>query len=429
MDNIDKLRAAIPQDIQDFLDRLNHQGDFFLVGGCVRDALLGRTPKDFDIVTTTPDAPALGWMAQIGKSFPVWTTVVGDHVIEIAAARTETKTAPGHGGFEVQVTPDIMKDLQRRDLTINTFCWDGGDQLFGCDMFAFDDLHDRVLRHVSPAFAEDPLRVFRAARFAAQLGFRVAMDTLCLMVSLGDELHTLPPDRVRDEMTKAFRGEFPENFFRVLDLGGCLDFWFPELQALQGCNHSELHHPEGDAFEHTMWVIRKCKELGGDDLAMLCALGHDFGKALTPVEIRPRYHNHEGLGVEPIRVFCDRLGFGDTTRSAMSKVSKLHMHMHKITELRPTTLCDMLGNLSRGILGVDTFALVCNSDHCGRGDANWDLPYPQRDYINGAMGVFKATKVDPAMLEKHKGKVDVIKSNILQTKAAALKKFKKEFLG
>jgi tRNA nucleotidyltransferase (CCA-adding enzyme) len=387
------LAGAFPREIVDFLADLNQKGEFWLVGGCVRDALLGRTPKDFDILTTTPEvAEALG-MHQIGKDFPVWQVQVAMlsdgpdrlHTIEIASARTERKTGRGHTGFITTVTRDVEADLQRRDLTINALAWRPGD--FRSPTRALFDLEQNVLRHVSPAFAEDPLRVFRVARFAAQLGglWEVSPETLNLMQELAPELDSLPKDRVREELSKVFKSAKPERFFRVLRDADCLDHWFPEIVAMCGCAQGEEHHPEGDVFEHTMWVMRKAKEMGCDELEMLCALGHDFGKPLCPAEQRPHYYEHEKLGLGPIQAFCDRLGYGEGTRKAMSTVCVHHMTTHRVTELRPSTLLNLYKSVRRGQLGLEGFLRVCQADHCGRGLRYWDTVYGQAGYLRGAV--------------------------------------------
>jgi tRNA nucleotidyltransferase (CCA-adding enzyme) len=392
------IAEKIPVEILGLLRRLNQKGDFWLVGGCVRDAMMGRKPKDFDIVTTTPEAVEAMGLQQIGKDFPVWQTQeAGDdgmHTIEIASARTERKVGEGHRGFTTEVTRSVEEDLLRRDLTVNAMAWRPGD--FRDPWGGMSDLEERQLRPVSAAFAEDPLRVFRVARFASQLGFNVHWTTYKMILSLAQELSTLPKDRVREELMKALRGPSPELFFRVLGAGGCLGEWFPEVLALKGCGHSDLHHPEGDAFEHTMWVLRKCRELGGNEVEMLCALGHDFGKPLCPVEKRPSYHNHEALGAEPIGAFCRRLGLGPQPQQAMTTVSLNHMHMHHIQDLRPKTLIGIIKQVRRGVLGPDGFGKVCQSDHCGRGETNWGSTYNQRAYLNDAVQALKGCAVDPA---------------------------------
>lgn len=402
------IAQAIPVEILDLLSSLNEKGDFWLVGGCVRDALLGRAPKDFDIVTTTPEVVEAMGLQQIGKDFPVWQTQVPVRgqcsfgplarfeplTVEIASARTERKVGEGHRGFVTEVTRSIEEDLLRRDLTVNAMAWRPGD--LRDPWGGGQDLEQRLLRPVSSAFSEDPLRVFRVARFASQLGFHVHFTTYGAMMALSDEVATLPKDRVREELMKALRSPHPENFFRVLEGADCLGHWFPEVMALIGCGHSDLHHPEGDAFEHTMWVLRKCRELGGNEVEMLCALGHDFGKPLCPVDKRPSYHNHEVLGAEPIGEFCQRLGFGPQFQNAMTLVSMNHMHMHHIQDLRTKTLIGIIKQVRRGTLGPDGFGKVCQSDHCGRGEANWGSRYNQRAYLNDAVAALRGCTIDPA---------------------------------
>lgn len=382
-----------PSPVLSLLHELNQSGEFWLVGGCVRDTLMGRKPKDWDIVTTTPEVVE-GKFPMIGKDFPVYQAKVDGHTVEIAAARTERKVGSGHTGFEVQVTRDLKADLLRRDLTINTFAWSPKTG-FVCDPRAHEDLESRTLRHVSDAFGEDPLRVFRVARFASQLNSLVAEETTQEMSRISGTLTELPKDRVREELTKALRSNLPGQFFHELLAAGCMDHWFPEVRDLVGKPHSVLHHPEGDAYDHTMMVLDKARDLGASDDAMLCALTHDFGKALTDPKEWPRHLQHEKLGIEPIRAFCERLGFGHQINHAMNVVCKYHMQMHRAFELRPNTLKELSHAAFRTVLGIPGFNLCCQADHCGRG-GHWNDEYPQAEFLLGVHQSVRSVRVDPA---------------------------------
>lgn len=386
------MLQATPTCVLELLESLNAKGDFWLVGGCVRDVLLGREPKDWDIVTTTPEVVA--HLPMIGKDFPVFQEAVGGYCIEIAAARTERKVGEGHNGFEVQLTKDLQLDLLRRDLTVNTFAWRPSTGYTSAPG-AREHLQDQMLVHVTEAFAEDPLRVFRVARFAAQLGWKVNKGTLEFMKSLKGELATLPKDRVREELSKALRSPNPDVFFDILRDADCLEHWFPEVRNLTGVKHSDLHHPEGDGWDHTMMVLRKARSLGANETEMLCALGHDFGKALTDPEQWPRHIDHERLGLVPIKQFCNRLGHGHQTEHAMALVCQLHMTMHKCFELRDSTLRKIAKSASRSVLGIQGFGLCCQSDHCGRG-GHWDDVYPETEFLSQVQEAVRSVVVDPA---------------------------------
>lgn len=410
------LFAAFPAEIIAFLNDFQDAGDFWLVGGCVRDAMLGKTPKDFDFVTTTPQVLD-GRYPQIGKAFPVYQTKVGEHTVEIAAARTEKKTGVGHNGFAVELTRSLADDLQRRDLTVNAMAWRPSTGLTTVDG-ALADIEKHRLRHVSEAFQDDPLRVQRAARFSAQLGWSVASETLALMRTLVPELPSLSKDRVREELAKALVAKHPDAFFNTLRAAGCLDFWFPEVASLVGKPHTPKHHPEGDAFDHTMMVLRKARDLGVSSLPMMLAcLGHDFGKALTDPSQWPKHTGHEEFGLVPVKQFCSRLGFGHQVLAAMQLVTRNHMRAHKAFELRASTIRTMLKSASRTIIGVDGFTVCCQADACGRGE-HWNDEYPQMAFFNAAYAALKDVQVVPGWTI---GKIDNVQ-------IAALAEFKKAWV-
>jgi tRNA nucleotidyltransferase (CCA-adding enzyme) len=389
---------------------------FFLVGGCIRDMLLGRTPKDWDMVTTEPYV-VKGLYPMIGKDFPVWQVKLVNHVVELASARTERKIGDGHTGFECTETNDINQDLLRRDLTINAIALsDSGDIFYAPN--ALEDLKDGVLRHVTKAFAEDPLRVFRVARFAAQLGFTVHPHTTRFMFMLRHELKTLSPDRVRVELERALMAPHPSQFFRVLKEARCLDHWFPEVESLIGSEHSLKHHPEGDAFEHVMLCMETMRKNPSCTLDhMLAILGHDFGKGLTDPTMWPKHIGHEQGGIPLIINFCNRLGYGRQTIHQMTQVAANHMVMHKIQELRPSTLRKLLLDTRRSVLGIKGFGDVCQADHNGRGGFE-NYEYKSTQYLLDAMEALKAVKIVPGLTP----------TQIEQTQNITMKAWKNQYL-
>lgn len=356
-------------------------GEPWLVGGCVRDALLGREPKDLDVVMVgaTEDG-LLGALPlqKVGKSFPVFGYMDPDlGRIEIALPRRETKVAPGHTGFDCEVVQDLQEDLLRRDLTINAVAWNPHKGFQWPTPEGPRDFDSRTLRHVSPAFGEDPLRVFRLARFAAQLGpeWQVAPETVALVKGMAGTLRELPKDRIREELAKALASSFPSRFFEVLREVDALEHWFPEVQALIGVDHGVTHHPEGDAWAHTLMVLDRARQpdLDCSPVEMLAALGHDFGKALIDPALYPKMHGHADLAEAPIKAFCARLGIG--AEPEMIKVARHHHSLHRFDEVRGGTAAELVRTFRRGRLGPEGFARVCQADAQGRGGGCAEEPY------------------------------------------------------
>lgn len=234
-----EISSKFPPQLITLLRKLNSFGEFYLVGGCIRDALLGRTPKDFDVMVVAPSPQELEKILpvkQVGAAFPVYLYDTEDPelgIIEFAYARKETKTGIGYKGFDFEVVSDVKEDLARRDLTINALAWNPTAGLVSFDDRAMDDVQTNTLRHVTEAFAEDPLRVLRAARFSAQLpgDWKVDPETIKLMNSLQGELPSLALDRIRIELEKSLRAAKPGNFFQVLHQADCMSYWFPELES------------------------------------------------------------------------------------------------------------------------------------------------------------------------------------------------------
>jgi tRNA nucleotidyltransferase (CCA-adding enzyme) len=325
--------------------------EVYLVGGAVRDRLLGlpHEDRDFVVVGATPqDLIALGFR-QVGKDFPVFLHPKTKE--EYALARTERKTGPGYRGFAVHADPDVTleEDLLRRDLTINALAEDEQGNLIDYSG-GHRDLQDRVLRHVSPAFAEDPVRLLRVARYAAryaEMGFRVADETIALMRAMvaEGEVDALVSERVWQELAKALAEPKPSRFFEVLRETGALVRLFPEIDRLFGVRQPEKWHPEIDTGIHTMMVLDMAARLSRDPEIAFAALTHDLGKGATPPEILPRHHGHEQRGMDLIEDLCGRLRAPRRFCELARVVARFHGMAHKIDELHPGTVLDMLQGL------------------------------------------------------------------------------------
>ena len=381
----------------------------YLVGGAVRDSLLGRPVADRDYVVVGADPErllALGYRP-VGKDFPVF--LHPDTGEEYALARTERKTGRGYAGFafHADATVTLEDDLRRRDLTINAMARDADGNLV--DPFGgAADLDARVLRHVSPAFAEDPVRILRIARFAARyapLGFRIAPETLDLMraMTADGEVDHLVAERVWAELRRALAEPKPSAFVATLRDCGALARLFPEIDALYGVPQRPEFHPEIDTGVHTEMVVDMAATLApGDTLVGWCALVHDLGKALTPADVLPRHVGHEDGGVAPIRALATRYRVPTEYAELAVLCCRLHLNAHRALELRPATLLETFEKLDafRKKERVEQFLLVCEADKRGRLGLS-DAPYPQaqwlRDVYAAAAAVDARTFVDEGL--------------------------------
>lgn len=364
----------------------------YLVGGAVRDQLLGKpvADRDYVVVGATPEEMRRLGYRPVGKDFPVFLHPHSGE--EYALARTERKTGHGYRGFAFHTDASVTleQDLERRDLTINAMAADAQGAIV--DPYGGRrDLADRVLRHVSPAFVEDPVRVLRVARFAARyasLGFRIADETLALMRSMvaDGEVDHLVPERVWAETRRALAEPTPSAFLRALRACGALRVVFPEVDALYGVPQRAEFHPEIDTGVHVELVLGMAARLApGDDLIGWCALTHDLGKALTPRHELPRHLRHEHNGVEPLRALCARLKVPAEHAALAELVCRHHLEAHRAFELRASTVLELLEKLDafRRPERLQGFLLACEADKRGRlGHA--DSPYPQADYLRAA---------------------------------------------
>jgi tRNA nucleotidyltransferase (CCA-adding enzyme) len=359
----------------------------YLVGGAVRDALLGRPIKDRDyvVVGATPEQMLARGFRAVGADFPVFLHPQSQ--AEYALARTERKISAGYRGFSVHAAPEVSleADLARRDLTINAIAQTLDGTLI--DPFGgADDLKQRVLRHVSPAFIEDPLRVLRVARFAAQLapfGFRIAPETLALMqrIVASGELATLTPERVFEELKKALVCTKPSIFLRALKACGALAVVFPEIAALYGKPQRAEYHPEIDTGLHQEMVSDQAAILAPQDaLVAFAALTHDLGKAITPTAELPRHLAHEQHGVAIVERFCARLRVPQEWARCAAIVCAEHLNLHRFSELRAASVHDLFARVDawRKPDRVRVLALACEADARGR------LGLEQRHYPQSA---------------------------------------------
>ncbi len=351
----------------------------------MRDTLLGFTPKEHDwvVVGATPEQLESQGYKQVGKDFPVFLHPKTHE--EYALARTERKTAPGYHGFAIHAAPDVTleEDLLRRDLTVNAIAQTADGQLI--DPFnGQQDLADKLLRHVSPAFSEDPIRILRVARFAARfahLGFDIAPETRKLMRDMvtAGEVDTLVAERVWTETKRALDEKTPARFFEVLRECGALAILFPEIERLFGVPQPEKHHPEIDTGLHTLMVLEQAARLSSDTRVRFAALVHDLGKGTTPKDQWPKHIAHEERGVPLVEDLCQRLRVPKSYRELAVAVTRYHLHYHRAAELKPATLLKLFNALDtfRRPERFELFILACEADSRGRTgfeNAHFDQP-------------------------------------------------------
>ncbi|MET0814108.1 MAG: multifunctional CCA addition/repair protein [Pseudoxanthomonas sp.] len=357
----------------------------YLVGGAVRDRLLGLEPGDRDhvVVGATPEQMLAQGFKPVGRDFPVFLHPrTGE---EYALARTERKSGRGYRGFVVDTDPSVTleEDLSRRDFTVNAIAQDEAGQLID-PLGGVRDLEARVLRHAGAAFAEDPLRVLRAARFMARfasLGFNIAPETMALMREMASngELAELVPERVWQELSRALRSRTPSAFLRTLRECGALAEVLPEIDALYGVPQRAEFHPEVDTGVHQEMVSDMAAKLApGEDVIGFAALTHDLGKALTPADVLPKHIGHEQTGVAPLKALCERLKVPAAHRELAIMACREHLNVHRLAELRDATVHELLARCDafRKPERIAQLALVCEADKRGRLGSE-DADYPQ----------------------------------------------------
>lgn len=354
------------------------------------------------------DLLALGYRP-VGKDFPVF--LHPDTGEQYALARTERKTGSGYYGFETRFSPEVTleEDLARRDLTINAMARSPDGRLI--DPYGGQsDLSARLLRHVSPAFVEDPLRVLRVARFAARfapLGFEIAAATLQLMrdIVASGEMGALVPERVWQETHRALAEKCPATYFEVLHSCGALAAVFPEIEALYGVPQPVRWHPEIDTGLHTIQVLEVAAELSGDTAVRFASLVHDLGKGCTPRNLWPSHVGHEEAGVKLIDGLCQRLRVPNEHRELAMLTARYHGLAHRAAELRPATIVDLFMNTDafRRPDRFEQFLLACEADARGRGARLRQSDYPQARLLRGAREAAARVQLDRELLASGKG--------------------------
>ena len=346
--------------------------EIYIVGGAVRDELLGRTiaDRDYVVVGATPQALLEMGFRPVGKDFPVFLHPATNE--EYALARSERKTGPGYHGFAFNAAPDVTleEDLARRDLTINAMAR-AADGTLVDPFHGRHDLEAKILRHVGPAFAEDPVRILRVARFAARLAdFSVAPETVELMRGMvaSGEVDHLVAERVWQELARGLMEAAPSRMFEVLRQCGALTRLLPEIDALFGVPQRADYHPEIDTGAHTLMVVDESARQDYSLPVRFAALTHDLGKATTPADILPRHHGHEARSVRLAAVLCERLRVPNECRDLALLAARYHGDIHRAAELRPSTLVTLLEQTDalRRAERFQRLLEVCQCDFNGR---------------------------------------------------------------
>ncbi|MGL5109481.1 MAG: multifunctional CCA addition/repair protein [Vibrio ordalii] len=397
----------------------------YLVGGAVRDQLLHIDiyDKDWVVVGSSPEQMLATGFTPVGKDFPVFLHPKTKQ--EYALARTERKTGAGYTGFACYYAPDVTleEDLARRDLTINAIAQDNAGKLI--DPYGGQrDLHNRLLRHVSDAFIEDPLRVLRVARFAAKfahLGFTIADETMALMKQIrqSGELQHLTAERVWQEWQKSLATQHPEIFISALRQCGALKVVLPELDRLFGVPQPEKWHPEIDTGVHTLMVAAQAAKLSSSIAVRFAAQVHDLGKGVTPKNEWPSHKMHCHTGVNIIKALCERVRIPNECKELALLVCEQHSNIHRAAELKPSTKLKILDKLDawrkpERLLDV---LLCCQADHAGRLGCE-ETPYPQRDIFLKAYQAALSVDVQLVIRDGFQGKA--IKEELDKRRIAAI---------
>lgn len=402
----------------------------YLVGGAVRDIVLGRKPKDYDYVVvggTEQEMLDKGFV-RVGAQFPTFLHPVTRD--EYALARTEKSCGVRHTDFVVSFDPEVTleQDLYRRDLTMNAIAYDNAKGVYIDPYGGAEDLKNGVIRHVSEYFADDPLRILRAARFAAQYDFKIHPDTMGLMhgmVLQGKHLG-LTIERVWNETVKAMKTNKPSVYFNVLDELGILHEYFPFVYDLHKVPQPEAHHPEIDTYVHVMMTVDKAAELSNNNpLVVYAALVHDLGKGLTPADEWPHHRGHEEAGVKLVLEMSNNLKVPSLYKKVGVLSSRYHLDVHRAMELNHKTLVDKLEALG-ALRDPESFrAVLLSAEADSKGRLGYeDREYPQYEYMMKASMALKALKYSD-LAEQYQGKrlLDAIRAR----KTNAMKAFKKQW--
>ena len=412
---------------------ITQQLNTFLVGGAVRDSMLNRAVVDNDYVvvgSSVDEMLKLGFI-QVGKDFPVFLHPKNKQ--EYALARTEKKSGQGYTGFNCNASSDVTleEDLMRRDLTINAMAMDSNGKIVD-PYHGQVDLEHRVLRHVSSAFIEDPLRVLRVARFAARYhtyGFTIAPETLSLMTQLSEsgELLSLSGERIWQEMERSLADDNPEVFFNVLYQCQALKSIWPDLHNLWVIPNPAKWHPEICSGLHTRMLLRQAVLLSTKTTVRFASVCHDLGKSLTEDETLPSHPGHETAGLPLIEAFCTRLRVPTAHKNLALKVCQFHLHVHKAFELKPSTTLKLFDQLDvwRKPAEFDDFLLCCQADFTGRLGFE-TREYLQKNYLYSAFEKLTLITAKPFVEQGLKGLQ--IKEAISQQRLQVLTQFKSDYM-
>ena len=403
----------------------------YLVGGAVRDHLLGHPyhEKDYVVVGATPEQLLAEGYQPVGKDFPVFLHPKTKE--EYALARTERKSGVGYHGFQffTDTTVKLEEDLIRRDLTINAMAMDENGTVY--DPYGGQqDLERKILRHVSDAFIEDPLRVLRVARFAARYaayGFKIADETIQLMKNIAKtgELDALTPERVWKETSRALMEDQADVYFQTLKECDALKILFPEIEALFGVPQRPEYHPEIDCGIHTLMALKEACKANYTLEVRFAVLVHDLGKALTPVDELPRHIMHEERGLKPVTDICDRLKVPTLLKNLALIVCKEHLKCHQAKNLKPGTLWRLLQRLDvlRKPEKVEAFVQACECDARGRLGLE-TRPYPQAKYILDAMEIVRNIRAQDLPSDIQGAEIGEM---LIQYRIEALAKYKEQY--
>ena len=366
----------------------------YAVGGAVRDRLLGRpvADQDYVVVGSTPEQMEKLGYRPVGKDFPVF--LHPQTHVEYALARTDRKTARGYKGFEIHASPEVTleQDLARRDLTINAIARDDDGQIID-PHHGVADLKAGILRHVGPAFVEDPVRVLRVARFAARFGFAIAPETLDLMREIvrNGEVDHLVPERVWQELSRGLMEDKPSRMLLALRECGALQRILPEVDALFGVPQPPEHHPEVDTGLHILLVVDYAAVQNYPVTVRFAALTHDLGKAATPREHWPKHHGHEHKSVELVEQLCERLRIPGECRDRAVLAARYHGDVHRAEELRPATVLKLLAaaDIYRKPARFEELLAACSCDYHGRTGLE-NRAYPQADLLRATAQAARA---------------------------------------
>lgn len=411
---------------------MNINKHFFKVGGFVRDTLLGLEPKDIDyvVVGLNEDDMLLAGYKCVGADFPVF--LHPETKDEYALARIERSTGVGYKDFECIAHKDVTleEDLYRRDLTINAIAMnEEGDIIDPYE--GRKDLENRVLRHVSEAFIDDPLRVLRVARFMARyghLGFTIDSKTEVLMRNMCNTnmLNHLSKERIWKETEKALMEPNPRLYFETLLKVNGLKDWFPELESLKDVPQPLEHHPENCTWEHTLLCLDESVKRNAPAEVRWAVMCHDLGKALTPKELLPKHHDHEEKGVPLVKALCFRLGTPKKYTWVAEKVCRLHLNIHRSLDLKPKTLLSILKecNYQRALDDIKMIVDACECDAKGRTGFS-DKPYPQREFVLNCAK--KLNEIDEGSIALSVDNKKIIPQRIHEERMRVIKKFKKDY--